>query len=116
MKVAAPLFWLAKKDVPFSWHQDCQLAFGLFKRALTQAPVLAFPCFNEGCLLEMDVSGVELGAVLVQQQEDGTVRPIAYASRTLQVHEHNYGVTELEALAVVLDRSPLLPLFVQQSM
>lgn len=39
--------------------------------------------------------------MLAQKQEDGTIRPIAYASRTLQQHERNYGATELEALGVV---------------
>ncbi len=42
-----------------------------------------------------------LGAVLAQKQEDGSVRPVTYASRTLQSREQNYGVTELEALGVV---------------
>lgn len=36
-----------------------------------------------------------------QDQTDGSQRPIAFASRSLQVHERNYGITELEALAVV---------------
>ena len=40
-------------------------------------------------------------AVLAQKQNDGLVRPVAYASRTLQSHEQNYEVTELEALGVV---------------
>ena len=42
-----------------------------------------------------------MGAVLAQKQDNGTVRPVAYVSRTLQPHERNYGVTELEALGVV---------------
>ena len=52
-------------------------------------------------MLEIDTSGSELGAVLAQQQDNGTVRPISYASRSLQKHEKNYGVTELEGLGVV---------------
>ena len=42
-----------------------------------------------------------MGAILAQQQEDGTIPPIAYASRSLQQHEKKYGATELEALGVV---------------
>ena len=44
---------------------------------------------------------MSLGAVLAQHQDDGSVRPVAYASRSLQQHEQNYGITELEGLAVV---------------
>ena len=39
-----------------------------------------------------------LGAVLAQQQGDGKVHPIAFASRSLSVHERNYGISELETL------------------
>ena len=31
-------------------------------------------------ILETDASGVGLGAILAQEQQDGTVRPIAYGS------------------------------------
>ena len=39
--------------------------------------------------------------MLAQKQEDGSVRPLAFASWTLQPCERNYGVTELESLGVV---------------
>ena len=79
------------------------MAFEKLKELLTTPPILAFPNFELPFTLETDASGVGLGAVLSQQQgsETTSCRPIAYASRTLQKHERNYGITELEALAVV---------------
>ena len=44
---------------------------------------------------------MHLGLVLSQKQTSGNVAPIAYSSRTLQSHEKNYGISKLEALAVV---------------
>ena len=100
-RVASPLFALTKKEVPFEWSSSCQEAFESLKQLLMGAPVLAFPKLGQGFILETNASGTGLGAVLAQEQPDGSVRPVAYASRTLQPHERNYGVTELEALGVV---------------
>ncbi len=51
-------------------------------------------------VLETDASGLGLGAVLSQEKE-GQLHPIAYASRTLDIHECNYGISELETLGLV---------------
>ena len=98
---ANPLHALTHKDVPFIWDTACQKAFERLKQLMTEAPLLAFPDFRQSFLLQTDASGLGLGAVLSQKQEDGTIRPLAFASRTLQTHERNCGVTELEALGVV---------------
>ena len=70
---------------------------------LVTAPVLAYPQFQSEHLfiLETDASTEGLGAVLAQQQSDGKVHPIAYASRSLNPHERNYGITELKTLGLV---------------
>ena len=99
--VAQPLYALTRKDVPFNWSTECEAAFSSLKSLLTKAPILAYPQFGNEYLLETDASGVGLGAVLSQAQTDGTIRPVAFASRTLQSHERNYGISELEALGVV---------------
>ena len=99
--IAQPLYSLTRKDTPFLWSADCKTAFHQLKGQLTLAPVLAYPQFGKDFLLETDASGVGLGAVLSQKQEDGTIRPIAFASRTLQPHEKNYGISEMEGLGVV---------------
>ena len=99
--VARPLHALTKKEVPFDWTESCRKSFERLKELLTTSPILVLPDFNKDFMLETDASGQGLGAVLAQKQEDGLVRPIAFASRTLQPHEQNYGITELEGLGVV---------------
>ena len=67
------------------------------------APVLAYPCFgpDREFILETDASGIGLGAVLSQKQDEGLIHPIAYASRSLNTHEKNYSISELETLGLV---------------
>ena len=101
--VAAPLHTLTRENVPFEWITDCQAVFDQLKHLLISVPVLPYPQFGPDAefILETDASGVGLGAVLSQEQEDGQMHPIAYASRALDTSERNYGITELETLAVV---------------
>ena len=99
-KIAQPLHSLTRKNMQFVWETDCQAAFDLLKQKLTQAPVLAYPSFDHPYILETDASIQGLGAILSQDQ-DGKAHPVAYASRSLSPQERNYGITELETLAVV---------------
>ena len=100
-KIAGPLFDLTKKNSFFTWTALCQETFDKLRKLLTSAPVLVYPDFRVPFILETDALIAGLGAVLAQKEADGLVRPIAYASRTLQDHEKRYGITELEGLGVV---------------
>ena len=79
----------------------CNVAFCTLKRKLASAPVLAYPDFEKKFLVETDASIQSLGVTVSQVQADGKPHPIAYASRLLSPGERNYGITELETLAVV---------------
>ena len=100
-KIANPLHALTHQDVPFIWTQACQDAFSKLKELLSSPPVLAYPNFTKPFVLHTDASIQGLGAVLEQEQEDGKLHPIAYASRTLNKCEQKYGITEMETLGVV---------------
>ena len=64
----------------FEWTIEHQEAFDALKEALCTAPVLGYPNFTREFILETDASLKGLGAVLSQQQKDGSVSVIAYAS------------------------------------
>ena len=80
--IAAPVFDLTRKGVPFVRDEKCRSAFELFKRKLTAAPVLAAPRDGGNYVVDCGACETGLGAVL-QQWQDGQLRVITYASRTL---------------------------------
>jgi RNase H-like domain found in reverse transcriptase/Integrase zinc binding domain len=75
--IVGPLTDLLSKD-NFLWSESAKEAFLALKTALMTAPVLALPNFSLPFLLEIDVSGVGIGAVLMQDKH-----PIAFYSKKL---------------------------------
>ena len=79
-------------NVTWQWLSECEKSFVLLKELLTCAPVFVYIrfCLNHSFILETNASTVSLGAVLSQTQDDGTVHPIAYTSRSVDKHDRNY--------------------------
>ena len=86
---------MLKKD-NFSWSAEAKLVFQYLKDQLGQMPVLALPDFTKTFIVEVDASGVGVGAVLMQDHH-----PIAFISRSLNVQQHSLSTYEKELLAVV---------------
>ncbi|KAK1685186.1 hypothetical protein QYE76_046034 [Lolium multiflorum] len=93
-KIAGPMTKLLKKNTPFVWTDECETSFQTLKEKLTTAPVLAEP--GKDYTVYCDASKNGLGCVLMQDR-----KVIAYGSRQLKPHEHNYPVHDLELAAVV---------------
>jgi hypothetical protein len=95
-KIAGPMTKLLKKNAPFVWTDECEASFQTLKDKLTTAPVLAVPEPGKDYTVYCDASKNGLGCVLMQDR-----KVIAYGSRQLKPHEHNYPVHDLELAAVV---------------
>ena len=54
--VAAPLHALQRKNVPFVWTDECEVAFNRLKECLTSAPILGMPRDEGNFLLDTDAS------------------------------------------------------------
>ena len=109
-KIAAPIFNLLKKDVPFNWSKECDVAFNMLKERLTSYPIIRQPNFKKYFVLHTDASGFALGAILTQVDEIMLQKlsdylkmdyVVAYSSRLLKGAEINYAITQKECLAIV---------------
>ena len=83
-----------------NWSSAQDKAFAKLKELLCAKPILRLPNTTRPFVLRTDASDVGLGAVLLQEHEDG-IFPVAYASRKLTRAERNYSVVERECLAIV---------------
>ena len=99
-KIAAPLYRLTRKDEPFIWTEDCQLAFENLKSKITSEPVLKAFDPKKSCKIQTDASIVGIGAILSQFDDQNNEYVVEFFSRKLNDCESRYPVHELECLAV----------------
>ncbi|UYV76796.1 K02A2.6-like, partial [Cordylochernes scorpioides] len=100
-KLAEPLNNLTRKNFRWNWDLKTNKAFQDLKESLTKEPCLAYYNLNSPTELITDASPIGLGAVLIQTQQNGIKRPIAYASRSLTDTEKRYSQIEKETLGCV---------------
>jgi hypothetical protein len=93
-RIASPLTELLRKDA-FVWNPTAESSFHQLKQAITTAPVLKLPNFAEPFTLEIDASGIGVGAVLGQGGH-----PIAYFSKKLSLRRQKQSAYIRELLAI----------------
>ena len=110
--LAAPLYNLLKQKVPFEWDSSCESAFLALKQSLLTAPVLGYPDFEKGFNIYTDASLDGLSAMLTQVQPfngEDIERVLWYSGRSLNKHEKNYTISDLELTAIHYAIKQFLP-------
>jgi len=86
---------MLRKDVPIKQTKKRMAAFNALKTMLTTFPILAMPNDEGKCVIDVDCSAFAIGAV-AQQWQNGELKLIEYASRTLNCAERSYCATRRE--------------------
>ena len=99
--VLAPLHKLLCKDTKWYWGPQQQQSFLQVKELLLPVNVLVHYDPSKPIPLQSDASNYGLGAVLSHIMDDGSERPVSFASRTLNAAEKNYSQLDKEAAAIM---------------
>jgi len=76
-------------------------AIAALKHALTSAPCLAHPRWDREFMIFADASTVGIGAALMQKDDNGDLRAVAYLSKALTEVQQGYAIHELECLSII---------------
>ena len=97
----APLYNLLQQKVCWKWGPPQQAAFKEAKAQLTSDCLLVHFEPKKELILACDASPYGVGAVLSHIMEDGSEKPVAFASRSLTPAERKYAQLDKEALAII---------------
>lgn len=95
-----PLNRLLQKGQPFTWTKDCDHSFSIVKEYVASENTLVHYNPNLTLVISTDASPFGLGAVISHRLNDGTEKPIAFASRSLSKSEKNYSQIDKEATSI----------------
>ena len=97
----APLNLWLRKNAVYKWGESQRQAFVKAKQLLISSPVLIHYDQDKEIILSCDASPYGVGAVLSHRMEDGSEKPISFASRTLVDAETRYSQLDKEGLAII---------------
>lgn len=113
-RVMEPLYRLTRgADEPTVWTNEHREALDLLKRRLQDGHVLAPPDPSRPWHLYTDASDIGVGGVLVQEDEHGSNRPVAFFSKLFNATQRRWCTYDKELYGILhaLTRPDMEPLF-----
>ena len=107
--LAEPLVSLTGKHIRFQWNSEQEAAFKALKQALISRRIMAAPRLDRPFKLYTDASDVAVGAILVQDDNQGVERVIQYVSHALNPVQRRWACIEREAYAIIYAIEKLRP-------
>lgn len=95
--IAKPISSLTRKGLIFSWRDEHNAAFEILKTKLIKRPVLTTYDRNAETKVHYDASK----GILLQKQNDSSLKPIQYVSRATGREGQNYHSYKLETFALM---------------
>ena len=96
-----PLHSLLKQGIPWHWKTEQEITFSRVKLMVASHTVLTHNDPEKELRLATDAPAYGLGCVLSHVMPDGSEKPIAFTSRTLNDAEKGYPQLEKGALSIV---------------
>eukprot|EP00253_Pinus_taeda_P019966 PITA_19966 len=92
---------MLKKDSKVKWTVEAKQAFEEIKTALTRTPVLTSPRFDRDFIIFSFASEHTIADVLLQKDDSGCEKPIAFFSKALRDAPLKYQIMEKQSYALV---------------
>ena len=100
-EIRGPLDELLKSKTPWEWNSKRRNSFMNLKEVIMSDLLLTHYDPNRKIIVAADASNYGLGACIFHEFEDGRIKAISHASRSLTPAEKSYSQIEKEALALI---------------
>jgi hypothetical protein len=100
-KLVRPLTELTRKNVRWRWDSHHESAIQRLKHSFVSAPLRVIFSPERETRIHADASDHTTDAVLSQLCRDGKWHPVAFESKSLDVHQRRYHIFDKELLAIL---------------
>jgi len=100
-QLTRPINNLLKNNTAEQWDEKCNRSFNDIKAQVAKEPVIRHFDYGKEAFVEYDSSDTVIVGVLLQKDENGQLRPVAYFSTSLGPAERNYAIYDKELLTII---------------